>query len=266
MLDALTYGWCIIAVMLFISFAFVVAQVKHRLDVVDVAWGGNFIVAAVVSFLLQPEADSLTIGVRTLVTALVIIWGMRLSHHILQRLRRTSEDHRYVAMRKQWKGNLAINAYFKIFFTQGLLALVIVTPVLLINLTSGSFMHPLGWAGVLTGLAVWLIGFYFESTGDRQLRDFIADPKNKGKLMTKGLWRYSRHPNYFGEVTQWWGLAVMGVGLSFGFVGFVGALAITYLIVFVSGVPLLEKKYADRADWKAYKQRTSMLIPLPRRK
>jgi steroid 5-alpha reductase family enzyme len=115
------------------------------------------------------------------------------------------------------------------------------------------------------GLIVWATGFFFEVVGDWQLAHFIKNPSNKDKLMQSGLWQYSRHPNYFGEITQWWGIFLLALSLPFGWMTIVGPLTITSLILFVSGVPLLEKKYAGRADFETYKKRTSKLIPLPKR-
>lgn len=111
----------------------------------------------------------------------------------------------------------------------------------------------------ISGIIIWMIGFYFESTADKQLSEFIKNPENKGKLMTSGLYKYSRHPNYFGEVTQWWGIFLISGSL----ITIISPLTITLLILFVSGVPLLEKKYVGRSDWEEYKKKTSVFIPLP---
>ena len=115
------------------------------------------------------------------------------------------------------------------------------------------------------GVVVWLIGFYFEVVGDLQLSRFLANPSNKGTLMTSGLWRYTRHPNYFGEVTQWWGIYLIAVSVPYGWVGIIGPALITILILKVSGIPLLEKHKAGQPEWEAYKSRTSKFIPLPPR-
>jgi steroid 5-alpha reductase family enzyme len=101
--------------------------------------------------------------------------------------------------------------------------------------------------------------------GDYQLKKFLKDPAHKGKIMDQGLWAYSRHPNYFGEVLQWWGIFLCAVLLPFGYLTAVGPLLITYLIVFISGVPMLEKKYEGRPDFEAYKKKTSVFFPLPRK-
>ncbi len=116
------------------------------------------------------------------------------------------------------------------------------------------------------GLIIWLIGFYFEVMGDKQLKNFIGDKQNKGQIMTEGLWKYTRHPNYFGEVTMWWGIFTLAFNDKLGLISLISPLTITYLILFVSGVPLLEKKYQGRPDFDEYKKKTSIFLPLPPRK
>jgi steroid 5-alpha reductase family enzyme len=132
-------------------------------------------------------------------------------------------------------------------------------PVIVVNAAPPA---PLGWLDGL-GVTVWLAGFCFEAFGDWQLLQFIRTPANKGKLMTSGLWRYTRHPNYFGEVTLWWGIWLMALSVPGGWLTVVGPLTITTLILKVSGIPMLEKPYEDRADFQAYKRRTSAFFPLP---
>ena len=139
---------------------------------------------------------------------------------------------------------------------------MVALPILIINKSVDAGVNLLDFIGVL----VWIFGFFFESVGDAQLAKFIKDPVNKGKLMQQGLWRYTRHPNYFGEVTQWWGIWLIALSVSHGLLGIIGPITITILILFVSGIPLLEKKYTSRADFEEYKQTTSIFIPLPPRK
>lgn len=125
-------------------------------------------------------------------------------------------------------------------------------------------------AWTLAGLLTWAFGFYFEAVGDWQLRKFISNPQNKGKIMNQGLWQYTRHPNYFGEVTQWWGIWLIlcstSVAGNYKLLGLLGPVTITLLILFVSGVPLLEKKYADNKDFQKYAKRTNKFFPWSPRK
>lgn len=123
----------------------------------------------------------------------------------------------------------------------------------------------LGIVDVL-GLLMWGVGFFFEAVGDYQLRVFKNDPKNKGKIMTTGLWQYTRHPNYFGEVTMWWGIFLIATHVPFAWVSLVSPVVITILILGVSGIPMLEKKYEGNAQFEAYKRRTSAFFPLPPRR
>jgi steroid 5-alpha reductase family enzyme len=196
-----------------------------------------------------------------LVGALVSIWGLRLSLHIYNRNKNKVEDYRYLAWRKQWGKWFYIRSYFQVYLLQGIFLFLIVSPVLLINKSAGP---PLGLFDII-GILVWFVGFYFEAVGDAQLTRFIKDPANKGKLMQNGLWAYTRHPNYFGEVTQWWGIWIMALSVSGGWPGIIGPVTITFLILKVSGIPMLEKKMEENPDFAKYKLKTSIFIPLPRK-
>ncbi|HET8690315.1 MAG TPA: DUF1295 domain-containing protein [Candidatus Saccharimonadales bacterium] len=242
------------------SLVFLISQKLKRLDVVDAAWGLAFIVVALVSFGLGNQY--LGINVASLVNLLVVIWGLRLFSHIVRRLRSHGEDPRYSEVRKNWHGNQVLNAYFKVFCLQAVLAWVIALPVILVNRVGQQDLG--GWA--LAGGLIWLIGLAFEAIGDEQLKNFISDSRNKGKIMDQGLWRYSRHPNYFGELAQWWGIFIITLSVPLGWIGFAGPLILTLLILFVSGIPLNEKRQAKKAGWKDYQRRTSVLIPLQLKK
>lgn len=248
----------VIAALVYMTLAFIVSSKLKRLDVVDAAWGGAFIVIAFSSFILGSGGP-----LQCLVSTLVLLWGLRLSFYIAKRLKNSkTEDPRYVQMRQKWSGNEALNAYFRIFVMQGLLALVISASVIVINGSGKTSIDGLAW----TGVAIWAVGFLFEAIGDGQLRKHLANPANKGKLMTTGLWRYTRHPNYFGEAVQWWGIFVMALSVPLGWLSIVAPVTITALLLFVSGVPLTEKRFEGRPGWQAYKNRTSAFIPLPPKK
>lgn len=250
-----------LSVLGFMTVVFAVAWKIKRTDIVDMAWGPAFIVAAVTSLLLNEYQVSLGLNVQTLVTALVTVWGLRLAYVIFKRLRAHPEDKRYVELRSKWKGSLAFNTYVRIFVVQALLATVISTAVIHTNVSLASSISWLAYAG----LAIWLIGFVFEAVGDFQLKRFLGDPRNKGKLMTQGLWKYTRHPNYFGEATMWWGIFVIGLSVPYGWLGIITPVVITYLLLFVSGVPMTEKSFEGRPGWKAYKASVSKFFPLPPR-
>ena len=235
---------------------YIISLILKRNDVVDIAWGLGFINLAWASLYISGFSER-----GLLATILVTIWGLRLAWHIYLRNRGKSEDYRYQAWRKEWKFFYA-RSFFQIYMLQGLLMYLIAVPVMYINTL------PVLGIGLLdiVGVCIWIIGFYFESTGDSQLKKFISNPNNKGKIMNTGLWRYSRHPNYFGEVTQWWGIFFLAISLPYGFATIIGPLTITTLILFVSGIPLLEKKREGRPDWEEYKKKTSIFFPLPQKK
>jgi len=246
----------IVALILFVymSLWFVFSLVKKRNDVADVAWGLGFILLAWVSFFLGQAQ-----GVRgLLVGILVSVWGIRLAWYIHTRNRGRTEDYRYAKWREEWGKWFYLRSYAQVYLLQGILLFLIIFPVLLINRDTGEGLYYLDFVGI----AVWLVGFIFESVGDAQLARFIKNPNNKGKLMQSGLWRYTRHPNYFGEVTLWWGIGIIALSATNGFLGIIGPLTITFLILKVSGITMLEKKMEENPAFAEYKKATSIFFPL----
>lgn len=242
----IVFGWA--------TLWFGIAVGMKRNDVADVAWGLGYVVLALFLSLTRP-VDARDV----LVYGLVIVWGLRLSLHIHLRNRSREEDFRYRRWREAWGRWFFVRSYLQVFLLQGALLLLIASPMLV---TSASTGPPLGWLARL-GALLWAIGFFFEAVGDEQLRRFKADPSNEGEIMTEGLWRYTRHPNYFGEVTLWWGVFLIALPTSFGPWALVSPVTITVLILFVSGIPMLERKYAGDPDFEAYRERTSVFFPLP---
>ena len=218
------------------------SRLKKRNDIADIAWGLGFILVTGVSLIFN-FIPKLFISF-----ILISIWGMRLAWHIYRRNKNKKEDYRYESFKNQ--------PYLKVFMTQGLFMWLIASPVIF----SAGQMEI--WN--MVGIAIWLIGFYFEAVADRQLKEFISKPENRGKIMQDGLWAYSRHPNYFGEVTMWWGIWLLN--FNFNWWTLLGPLTITYLILKVSGVPLLEKKYQGNLEFEDYKKRVSVFFPWKTRK
>ncbi len=247
-----------LTVWIYMSVMFIISIIIKRNDIADVAWGFGFIVASFASLVFNQNTSIPAL----LVFAMVLIWGTRLSLHIGRRNLNKSEDFRYKVMRDSWGKWVYVRSYFQIFIVQGILLLIIVSPVILIS----TYAHGGVKSLLVIATLIWVLGFAFESIGDSQLAKFLKNSKNKGHVMQDGLWRYTRHPNYFGEVTQWWAIGIISVGYSYGLLGVIGPAVITYLILKVSGIPLLEKKYSDKPDYQAYKLRTSMFIPLPVKK
>jgi steroid 5-alpha reductase family enzyme len=238
---------------------FILASLIKRNDVADIAWGLGFILVAVSAYVIHTDHP---LGVfvfnrSSVATLLVALWGSRLAYHIFKRNIHKPEDKRYAAWRAAWGNHVAIISFFQIFMLQGILLLLIVTPVVIIN-----SHQSVPWTALdIVGILVWFVGFFFESTGDRQLRTFLANPDNKGKILETGLWKYTRHPNYFGEVTQWWGLWIVALSVPNGVWGIIGPLTITFLIVKVSGIPMLEKSMAANPLFNEYCMKTPTFIP-----
>jgi steroid 5-alpha reductase family enzyme len=242
-----------ITIFVFMAAVFVLAQLLKNNGIVDIAWGLGFIVVTAALFTRAPALYP----AKAFVTAVVLVWGLRLSTHIFSRNRGKPEDFRYAKMRKSWGKAAVIKSFFFIFMLQGFLMLIVSLPLTVIF---SSPARPLGALEVV-GALVFAAGFVFEVVGDRQLAAHIHDPANKSQLMTRGLWSTTRHPNYFGEAALWWGIGLIALPSATGGVALLGPLTITLLLIFVSGVPLLEKNYAGRPDWEAYKARTSKFVP-----
>jgi len=249
------YLTLILLLFVYMNLWFVFSVIKKRNDVADVAWGLGFVIIVWTSFFLSGLSG--TRGL--LVCILVSVWGLRLAWHIYRRNKNKTEDYRYLSWRKEWGKWFYVRSYLQVYLLQGFLLFLVVLPVLIINMSSNSAICWLDFVG----LTIWLIGFYFESVGDAQLARFIKNPMNKGKIMQSGLWAYTRHPNYFGEVTQWWGLWLIALTVPVGWFGVVGPVTITFLILKVSGIPMLEKKMEENTGFADYKRRVSKFIPLP---
>lgn len=237
---------------------FALSLFKKRNDVADVAWGLGFVVLAWASFCLSEISEIRKI----IVCILVSVWGVRLAWHIHNRNKDKPEDYRYKKWREEWGRWFYWRSFVQVYLFQSALLFCVVTPVLAINLNEGEVLGWLDYCGVM----VWVFGFYFEVVGDAQLANFVKNPQNKGRIIQSGLWAYTRHPNYFGEVTQWWGIWLMALSVDTGVFTVVGPLTITFLILKVSGIPLLEKKMSKNPEFLEYKKRTSAFFPLPKRK
>ncbi|HMH30966.1 MAG TPA: DUF1295 domain-containing protein [Methylomirabilota bacterium] len=243
-----------ILVLVFMTLAFKVSWFRKRLDTVDPAWGLAFVLVAWAVVAQQPSKRSLLIAI------LVSVWGVRLALHLGKRSKNNKEDRRYQELSAKWQGNFWLRAYLSIFLLQGVLVWIVSFPV---AFAAGNQLEGLAWLSV-AGTVVWAVGFIFEAVADQQLANFVAD-KNHPKVMRTGLWRYSRHPNYFGELTQWWGIGIIALQTSFGWLGLIGPAVLTILIVFVSGIPPIEKRRVKDPEYRDYQKRTSSIIPLPPR-
>lgn len=242
-----------IAIFVLMVVTYIAAQLKRNNALIDVAWGLGFSVVAAALYARRP----VIFPAKALIMAAVLVWGLRLAWHLFRRNWDRPEDFRYAQMRQKWGRAALVKGFFFIFMLQGLLMLVVSLPV---TVVFAGPARPLAALDIV-GAIVFAAGFVFEAVGDAQLAAHVRNPANKGRLMTRGLWSATRHPNYFGEATLWWGIGLMAVSSPRGWLALAGPLVITLLLVFVSGVPLLEKKYAGRPDWEEYKARTPMFVP-----
>lgn len=234
-----------------------VASLRLRdASVADSTWGPGFLVVAVVAAAVAGPAPR-----ALLLVALTAAWGLRLAIHLERRRRaRGDEDRRYRAMREGWGSRFAVASLFTVFLLQGAILWVVSLPV-----QAGAALgtaRPLGPLDVV-GVLVFATGLAFEAIGDAQLAAFLAEPGSRGKVMDRGLWRYTRHPNYFGDALVWWGIGLVGAA-SGAWWSLAGPALMTFLLVRVSGVSLLEKDIRERRPaYAAYVRRTSGFFPLP---
>lgn len=239
--------------LVYMTIAFGIGYRRKRLDTVDGAWGGAFVIAAWMVAGLEPSARTLLIAI------LIDIWAIRLTNHLVQRITSSdTDDARYVELSKNWNPqNYWWRAYVSVFLLQGFLVLIISLPVVFAAGESLDWAAPLMVGGTL----VWLAGFIIETISDYQLKRFVSNPARKGKVLDQGLWRRSRHPNYLGEIIQWYGIGIIACGASWGWLGLVGPIVLTVLIRFVSGVPPIEKRKAKDPAYRAYMSRTNAILP-----
>lgn len=249
-----TFLVSLIVVIIFMSVMWLVSQLIGKLSIVDIAWGLGFIIVAVSTLLFNSEY----LPRQLLVTLLVCLWGGRLAFYIYLRNKGREEDFRYQKMKESWGNEVAIQSYLRVFLLQGVFMLIVTFVVQIVNSYS---KQPALNVLDLFGLLVWLLGFFFESIGDYQMYKFKKDKKNKGKIMKYGLWRYTRHPNYFGESVQWFGVFIIALSAPSGILGIISPVVITLMLLRVSGVPMLEAKYKDNPEYQKYIKNTSSFIP-----
>ncbi|HHW79340.1 MAG TPA: DUF1295 domain-containing protein [Acholeplasmataceae bacterium] len=259
----MNYLYVYLVLFLYFFIWFLISQIKRNNSLVDIAWGASIIVTAVSSLLISKNFNFITIT--TLL--LVVLWGLRLSVYLFIRNWNKPEDFRYMAMRKKWQSNLTIKAFLKVFLTQSLFSYLISIPIIMINFYSDNFKNTIQIIIFIIGISLFIIGYLFEVIGDKQLKNFKKKSINKGKIIKSGLWKYTRHPNYFGEVTLWWGFGIIAIAIfkPITLIGLISPIIITILLLYVTGVPLLEKRYENNLEYQEYKKTTSKFFPLPQK-
>ena len=248
--DILLLNACVIAGLMLT--VWLISLPLRDVSIVDIAWGLGFVLVAWTSFLAGTSSER-----NLLLPVLTTAWGLRLSGYLAWRNIGKPEDYRYREMRNYRPRSFPIRSLLTVFALQGLLMWIIALPL--------QTVHPSGTPSVMLmtiGALLWVIGFAFESIGDWQLARFKADPTNTGRVMDRGLWRYTRHPNYFGDFLVWWGFYLLALASGSPWWSVVGPLVMSVLLMKVSGVTLLEKSLKHRKQGYAeYVARTNTFFP-----
>lgn len=248
----------LLGVFIFFNFFYLLALLKKDYGIIDTAWALSFFLI----FLFGSYTVSYNLSYRSyIIGALVFIWSLRLSGYIFYRSHKVGhEDYRYANWRKEWGIHANRNAYFKVFLLQACLSLIIASPLYLIHVYPQNNIS-FGTVFDYLGLFLWLIGFLFEAVGDYQKHKFKQKPENKESVLKTGLWKYTRHPNYFGEALLWWGIFFMIINQVPFYYAMVGPMILHIFLLKVSGVAMLEKKYESNTEYDEYKKSTNAFIP-----
>lgn len=229
-------GLSLLLAVMYMLLWYVISRRNKRLDRIELAWSGGFVLTAWMVAAVQP-------AIRTyMVAVMVTAWAVRLAVYLVQRGKKDKRS-----------------AGFMTYVRRAVLVWLVGLPIIA---NAAIALPGLRWL-FTAGYAVWAIGFYIEYKSDSDLRRFKADKNNEGKVLGVGLWQYSRHPNYYGELLQWWGIGLIAAQTSFGWLGLAGPLLLTYLIYKVTGIPITEKQFAKNKDYQEYKKRTNPLLPWP---
>jgi steroid 5-alpha reductase family enzyme len=248
----LTAGAVILALMVLL---WLVSLLLRNSSIVDIFWGAGFVLSAWLYFILTPDGF---LQRKILIVTISTIWGLRLTLHVLLRNWKKGEDFRYQKWRKEsgkiwwWK------SLFQVFLLQGLLMWIISVPLLGAQFSDS----PAGLTFLdFLGLSIWVIGFFFETVGDLQLKQFIKDPANKGRVLSSGVWHYTRHPNYFGDSAQWWAYYLIALAAGSWWC-IISPILMTLFLIKVSGVALLERTMKEsKPGYREYMESTSPFIP-----
>ncbi len=250
-------GSSLLAVVVLMLVAALIGRRAGRVSDVDTAWGLGFVLVALVAALVGHGS-----GARRLVLlAVVAVWGLRLAWHMHQRNAGKGEDARYAKMLEGEKGDPFVVALRKVYLVQGLSVWFVSLPIQVSGATGGGLL-----VVAAVGVLLWLLGVSFEAVGDAQLAAFKADPAHKGQVMDRGLWAWTRHPNYFGDSCVWWGIFLVAASAWPGVLTVLSPVVMTYFLVFATGARLLEKHMAERPGYPAYQERTSYFLPRPPRR
>jgi len=243
----------LVVIALMMSAVWIVSVIARDASIVDIVWGLGFVVVAWSSWIVSDSTDGTDLAIRVCVT----VWGLRLAGYLAWRNLGKGEDYRYQAMRKKYGARFPLISLFSVFLLQGTFMWVVSLPVQLVHMVDGG-----GSAVVAIGAVLWAVGVVFETVGDAQLARFKSRQENAGKVMRTGLWRYTRHPNYFGDFLAWWGIGIASLASWTSVVGLIGPVVMSILLMRVSGVPMLEHSIAKRRpEYVDYRRTTSPFFP-----
>lgn len=245
--------------LLYMTAWWVTSVLLERSDVADVAWGLGFVMLAWWS---TAVVSTTPFEQRSVVVAMLVsVWGVRLAWHIGRRnfAAGRTEDERYAEMRRRSSGSWAARSLVTVFWLQGVLMWLVASPIVVLAASSDRMLTAVD----LIAVGLWCIGFTLEAVGDAQLRVWLEDRGNRGKPLESGVWAWTRHPNYFGDALEWWGIGLLALPSRFWFAALVGPLVMTLLLRFVSGVPPLERRHVGEPLWEAYRRRTAIFFPRP---
>ncbi len=254
--------WTLLAIFLLFVIFYIIGLIDKKVNTVDIAYGLGYIIAAILPWILS-EDGAFMIERKIIMTSLILLWGLRIAIFLTLRSfgkdETTKEDRRFKVFRDDWGKTFWWRSFVQLYVSQVFLIFIIGFPAIVTNAGTETGLQVTDYVGI----GIWIIGFFFEFTGDLQMYLFKKKPENKGKIMSKGLWKYSRHPNYFGEITMWLGIFILGLYPygTLNIVGIISPIIIALALIFVSGIPLAEKRYEENTEYQEYKKRTNALIP-----
>lgn len=227
-----------------------IVQIKQDSSIANSVWSGGCLLIALYTFIMS----GLYLPRQIVVTALITLWASRLVTYVY--LRYKGNDPRFQTWKQAGIKALIFNIAY-IFGGQAFLMTIMSIPTILINISTVPGLNYLDFMGI----GIWLVGYFFEAVSDYQLFQFTSDPANKGHVMKYGLWHYSRHPNYFGEVLMWWGIFLLALSVPFGIYSIITPATITVMLLFVTGIPWVEKAMDTNPEYQEYKRKTCAFIP-----
>jgi len=252
--------WTLAAASLYVTFAWLTSLITRRISVIDAFWGPGFVVITATARLIRSTVASSS---DMLLTTLVVIWASRLAIHLAIRIwNDPHEDRRYAAIRAKYEPNFWLKSLVIVFLLQGVIMWLVGMPLTFgLSVDLDRFL-PLRYLGIV----VWAVGVFFEAVGDYQLSRFRKDPANQGKVLSTGLWAWTRHPNYFGDFAVWWGLWMVSASTGAPLWTAISPAVMSLFLMKVSGVTLLERDIQERRpEYADYIRRTSAFFPRPPR-